>query len=93
MTSYIPKKTNQNNLLFKSKESRMQVFPKHQYTKNLSGEEPVESPEEKPVHLSPEAIKNMERFLADHPEIEEKFQKYNKLLSIVKEEVLKTLKK
>lgn len=68
----------------------MQVFPKHQYTQNLSGEE---SPEEKPVHLSPEDIKNMERFLADHPEIEEEFQKYNKLLSIVKEEVLKTLKK
>ena len=73
----------------------MKTFQKHQYTQNLSGEEPVELPEqkpEKPVHLSPKDIENMEQFLADHPEVEEKFKRY-KLLSIVKEEVLKTLKK
>lgn len=70
----------------------MKTFPQHQYTQNLSGEEPVQLPEEKPVHLSPEDIKNMERFLADHPEVEEEFKRYN-LKRIVKEEVLKTLKK
>ena len=70
----------------------MKTFPQHQYTQNLSGEEPVELPEENPVHLSPEDIKRMEQFLADHPEVEEKFKRYN-LKTIVKEEVLKTLKK
>jgi hypothetical protein len=73
----------------------MKTFPQHQYTKNLSGEEPVELPEqkpEKPVHLSPEEIMKMEKFLADHPEVKEKFKRYN-LKRIVKEEVLKTLKK
>jgi hypothetical protein len=70
----------------------MKTFPQHQYTQNLSGEEPVELPEEKPEHLSPEDIKKMEQFLADHPEVEEKFKRYN-LKRIVKEEVLKTLKK
>lgn len=74
----------------------MKTFPQYQYTKNLSGEEPMELPEqkpEKPVHLSPEDIENMKRFLADHPEIQRKFEEYKELLSIVKEEVLKTLKK
>ena len=70
----------------------MKTFPQHQYTQNLSGEEPVELPEEKPVHLSPEDIEKMKQFLADHPEVEEKFKRYN-LKRIVKEEVLKTLKK
>jgi hypothetical protein len=73
----------------------MKTFPQHQYTKNLSGEEPVELPEqkpEKPVHLSPEDIKRMEQFLAYHPEVGEEFERYN-LKTIVKEEVLKTLKK
>lgn len=71
----------------------MKTFPKHQYTQNLSGKEPVELPEENPVHLSPKDIENMERFLADHREIQRKFEQYKKLLSIVNEEVLKTLKK
>lgn len=71
----------------------MKTFPQYQYTKNLSGEEPVELPEENPVHLSPEDIENMKRFLADHREIQQKFEEYKELLSIVKEEVLKTLKK
>ena len=74
----------------------MKTFPQHQYTKNLSGEEPVELPEqkpEKPVHLSQEDIKSMEQFLAVHPGIQRKFQQYKELLSIVNEEVLKTLKK
>jgi len=92
MNSYLPKKMNQNNLLFKLKEIHMQIFPKNQYTQKLSDEEPVELPEEKPVHLSPEDIMKMEKFLADHPEVEEKFKRYN-LKTIVKEEVLKTLKK
>ena len=70
----------------------MKTFPKHQYTQNLSGEEPVKLPEEKPVHLSPEDIENMKQFLADHPKVEEKFKRYN-LKRILKEEVLKTLKK
>lgn len=70
----------------------MKTFPKHQYTRNLSGEEPVGLPEEKPVHLSPEEIMKMEEFLEDHPEVQEKFKIYN-LKTIVKEEVLKTLKK
>lgn len=70
----------------------MQKFPKNQYTKNLSDEEPVELPKEKPVHLSPEEIMEMERFLADHPEVGEQFRRYN-LKTIVREEVLKTLKK
>ena len=91
MISYLLKKMNQNNLLFKLKEIHMQIFPKNQYTQN-SDEEPVESPEEKPVRLSPEEIMKMENFLADHPEVEEKFKRYN-LKTIVKEEVLKTLKK
>lgn len=95
MISYLPKKMNQNNLLFKSKESRMKTFPQYQYTKNLSGEEPVQLPEEKPVHLSPEEMKQfleMRQFLANHPEVQAEFERYN-LRKIVKEEVLKTLKK